>query len=152
MTVQKDSYYSYPASPWLKNTVFWEEVLCSVLKIYWHLDEPGLFILHGITYHMKIFFILTIIRNSNHMSFQHCQQKTKITINFLLSFMSFYHYTILLCTCSFGDSTDFCCQGKAVSRLATGADILPKVRNVGEIYSQTEYCSSDSTTTYKFSG
>jgi len=36
VTVHKDSYYSYPASPWLKNSVFWEEVLCSVLKIYWH--------------------------------------------------------------------------------------------------------------------
>jgi len=54
--------------------------------------------------------------------------------------MSFYHYTVLLCTCPAGESTDFCYQDKVVSRLVTGADILPKVRNGGEIYPQTEHC------------
>jgi hypothetical protein len=73
--------------------------------------------------------------------FQHCQQQTKITFNFLLSLMILYHYTILLNTCPFGESTDYCCQSKAVSRLAIGAGTLSKSGMDAEFTLPTGYCS-----------
>jgi hypothetical protein len=79
--------------------------------------------------------------HQNSHIFSTATKKLKSPLVFLLSFIFFYHYTILLSTCPFEESTDFCYQCKVVRILATGADILPTARNGGEIYSQTEYCS-----------
>jgi hypothetical protein len=123
-----------------------------VIEIYWYFGRiwPLYFTWHHISQENNLHTHLH--KDLKPHVFSAMPTQTKITFNFLLSFLSFYHYAVLLGICPFGESTDFCYQGKVVGRLATGADILPKVRNGGEIYSQTEYCSWGSTTVYKFSG